>query len=434
MAATASEYTKLSASDLTAKIEDEIKPRVAELEALAERDSEQDAELDDLAIAWEECTNELVKRKNADRQKRLENLRKADAPNPRKGRNGSALDNGFQHLGERLQAIARFANGFHDPRLVNALGANEGTPSDGGFFVGEDSENDLMSKVYGSPLLSRIPRTPISAGSNTLNLRKLKENSRADGSRQGGVLAYWGGEGDTITATRQKYENVKLELEDLFALSYATAQLLEDAPALQAEMSAGFNEEMTFKIEDAVINGDGVSKPLGIRNSPAKIAVAVETGQTSASPLVYENIVKMYARLHPRSQGSAVWLVDQTLIPYLMMLAIPVGTGGAPVYQPGNGAADAPFGTLLGRPVLFTEYTQAANTEGDIILWDPSSYRLIEKGGFKFAESMHVAFLTNEMAFRWTARVNGASKWRSALTPKNGGATLSTIVTLATRS
>lgn len=434
MAATATELAKLSASDLSAKLEDEIKPRLAELENLSDRDAEQESELIDRLDEAELIQNELVNRKNRELTNRLDRVRKFDAPKNRKA-GGNASEAGFACFGERLQAIAQFRlNGRHDTRLMNALGSNEGTPADGGFLVGTDAETELMSKVYGSPILERVSRTPISANSNMLKLRLLKENSRADGSRQGGVQAYWEGESGSVTATQREYEELELSLRKLMAVTYATSELLEDYSALESENDAGFREEMTFKLEYAIINGDGVGKPQGIMNSPSKITVSAENGQTSATPLVYDNITKMYARLHPRSQMNAIWLVDQTLIPSLMSLSIAVGTGGVPVYQPSNGAADAPFGTLLGRPVVFTEHTQAKNTTGDIILWDPSSYRVIEKGGIKGASSMHVAFLTDEMAFRYTYRVNGASKWRSALTPKNGGDTLSTIVTLATRT
>lgn len=432
--ATQAELAKLSVSDLTAKLEDEVKPRLAELTAMSERDQEQDNELVDRLDDAELIQGAIKARADQDIKNRLDRINKFDAPKNRKA-GGSGSVGGFYCLGERLQAVARFRmTGSIDPRLTNALGANESTPNDGGFLVGTDSETELMSKVYGSPILAGITRTPISGTSNMLKLKLLKENSRADGSRQGGVQAYWEGESQSTTASQREYEELELSLKKLMAVTYATSELLEDHAALESENSEGFNEEMTFKLENAVINGNGVGKPKGILNSSSKIEVAVESGQTLTNPLLYENIVKMYARLHPRSQMDAIWLVDQTLIPYLLFLSIPIGTGGAPVYVPSNGAADAPFGTLLGRPVIFTEHTQAKGTVGDIILWDPKSYRLIEKGGFRAASSMHVAFLTDEMAFRYTYRSNGAPKWNQPLTPKNGGDTLSTIVTLAART
>lgn len=437
MAATATaELNKLSLADLTDKF-DEAKNKATELAALETRDVEQDAELTDILDEADAIREVIAGKKKSEVKNRLDGLNRFDVPKPRKaGGAGSDSSNRFSCLGERLSMVAKARiTGSIDPRLFNALGANEATPSDGGFLVGTDSETELMSKVYGdSMILSAVQRTPISANSNMLKLRLLKENSRADGSRQGGVQAYWEDEADSTTASRQKYEQLELTLRKLMAVSYATSELLEDYAALESEMDAGFREEMTFKLENAIINGDGAAKPKGILASPAKITVSAESGQTSSTPLMYENICNMWARFHPRSQMSGVWLVDQTLIPALFQLSLAGGTASTPVYLPPTGAAGAPYGTLFGRPVIHCEHTQAKNTEGDIILWDPKSYRVIEKGGVKAASSLHVAFLTDEMAYRWTYRVNGAPKWYSALTPKNGGDTLSTIVTLATRT
>ena len=425
---------KLPPSELVDKLE-ELSARAIELSEIEARDPEQEAELVDSLDLSDKIQDHIAANKKAELDRRLGRLKSFDAPKERLSGSNRKPDK-FSCFGERLSCIAKGRmSGLYDQRLFNALGANEATPSEGGVFVGSDSEVDLMSKVYGeSIILSSVQRTTISAASNMLKLKLLKENSRADGSRQGGVQAYWEGEGDSTTATKRAYEDLELTLRKLMAVSYASSELLEDYSALESETSAGFNEEMTFKIEDGIINGDGVGKPLGILNGAAKVTVALEVGQTTDEPLNYDNICKMWARLHPRSQLTAQWLVDPTLIPALFTTAMTNGTAGTPVYLPPGGASGSPFGTIFGRPVVHTEHTQAANTEGDIILWDPSAYRVIEKGGANFQSSMHVAFLTDEMAFRWTYRVNGAPKWRSALTPKNGGDTLSTVVTLTTRT
>ncbi|MGD9644426.1 MAG: phage major capsid protein [Pirellulales bacterium] len=434
--ATKEDLSKLKSEDLVEKL-NSLKPKVQELTGLEARDQIQDNELIDLLDECDEIQNVIETRKREDLERRVKRLASFDArPNARKTGGNSGTPEDFDCLGERLHAVAQFRlTGTMDPRLRNALGANESTPSEGGFLVGSDEQTELNSKMYGEDSwLGLIPRTPISAASNMLKLRLLKETSRADGSRQGGVQAYWEGEAQSTTATRPEFEDLELTLKKLMALGYATSELLEDHSALEAEMTAGYNEEMTFKLGDSVVNGNGVNKPAGILNAPCKITVSAETGQTTLDPLNYENIVKMWARLHPRSQMSAVWFVDQSLIPYLFTMGLQNGTAGTPVYLPPGGASGSPYGTLMGRPVIHTEFTQAANTEGDIILWDPTQYRLIEKGGIRGASSMHVAFTTDEWAFRFTYRTNGAPKWRSPLTPKNGGPTLSTIVTLATRT
>jgi len=61
-------------------------------------------------------------------------------------------------------------------------------------------------------------------------------------------------------------------------------------------------------------------------------------------------------------------------------------------------------------------------------------YYLATKGGMKFASSMHVQFLTDEMTFRVTYRVDGKPALSSAITPYKGSSTLSPFVGLAARA
>src|SRR3989304_6476066 len=109
-----------------------------------------------------------------------------------------------------------------------------------------------------------------------------------------------------------------------------TDELAEDAPALQAELTEGFAEELMFKVEDAVIEGDGSNKPLGVLNAPCLVSVAKETGQAAAS-IVTTNLSKMWARMPARSKSNAVWLINVGCGPQLAELTIPVVShAGAP--------------------------------------------------------------------------------------------------------
>jgi HK97 family phage major capsid protein len=89
---------------------------------------------------------------------------------------------------------------------------------------------------------------------------------------------------------------------------------------------------------------------------------------------------------------------------------------------------------IKGRPVIPVEYCSTLGTVGDIICVDLGAYMLATKGGVQQASSMHVAFTTDEMAYRATYRVDGQPVWRSAVTPANGTNTQSPYVVLATRS
>jgi len=352
----------------------------------------------------------------------------------------------FKTWGEQLQAVVRAAAGEIDPRLTRvngdggimaATGMSEGIPADGGFLVQIDFASELLQRTYDSGLVAgRCRRIPISANSNGLKINGINETSRADGSRWGGILAYWKAEAAAKAASAPKFRQIELNLKKLIGLCYATDELLQDASALGAIISAGFAEEFAFKIDDAVIEGTGAGQPLGILNSGALVTQAAEGGQL-ARTVVIQNIVQMWSRLDPRSKANCVWFVNTDVTPQLYTLALAVGTGGAPVFMPPGGLADAPYARLFNRPVIEIEQCSTLGTVGDIILADMSQYLLIDKGGIEGASSIHLKFNYDETVFRFVYRVDGQPTWAAPVTPFKDAATTRTIspwVALATRA
>jgi HK97 family phage major capsid protein len=340
-------------------------------------------------------------------------------------------------FGEFLQAVANARiNNVIDPRLnfdAAAQGMGEAIGSDGGFLVRQNMIDDINLRVAGGEILSRVDNIPISGNSNGIKINVIDEASRATGSRFGGVQGYWVDEGVAATKSKPKMHQVKLELVKLAALGYVTDELLADASALDSVMTTSFGEELRFLVEDSIINGTGAGKPKGILKAAALVSVAKESGQVAAS-VVYENIVKMWSRMYAPLRRNAVWLINQDVEPQLFTMSLAVGTGGIPVFMPASGAAGSPFSTLFGRPVIPVEYCQTLGTKGDIYLANFSEYAYITKGGVQTASSMHVAFTTDEMTFKATMRVDGQSKWRSALTPFKGTSTQAPFISLDVRA
>ena len=338
----------------------------------------------------------------------------------------------FSSFGEQLMAAYRAAmpGGKVDERLSTraASGLNETTPSDGGFLVQQDFVTELLKKTYETGILaSKVKKIPISTNANGMKINAIDEDSRANGSRWGGVQTYWEGEADEITASKPKFRQMELSLKKLTGLCYATDELLQDAAALEAVIRQAFAEEFGFKIDDAILSGSGEGEPLGILNSGAIVTVAKEASQTET--ITVENLIKMWNRLWSRSRANAVWYINQELEPYLYTLKI----GDKPVYIPAGGLSEKPYGTLFGRPVVPIEQCSAAGEVGDIILADIGQYLLIDKGGIKSASSIHVRFLYDENVFRFIYRVDGKPIWTKPLTPYKGSATVSPFVTLAKR-
>ena len=350
-------------------------------------------------------------------------------------------DTPFDSLGEQLLSIAyssRDGNATDERlmRIQNSTGANEDTPSEGGYLVQQDFATQLLKDVYATGILAAAcSKVPIKAGANSITVNGFDETSRADGSRRGGVRGYWVEEGGTITASQPKFRQILLKPKKLATLYYATDELMSDAGALQSEMGVAFAEEMGFKLDDAIINGDGAGKPKGILSSSALISQAKEPGQ-AADTVVVENIFHMWSRMISSSRANAVWYINQEVEPQLYGMVLSSGTAGVPVYMPAGGISGAPYGTLFGRPVIPIEQCAKLGDVGDVILADMKRYKLADKGGIKMASSMHVQFLTDEMAFRTTYRVDGQTERASAITPykATAGNTLSNFVTIAARA
>ncbi|MBS4019545.1 MAG: phage major capsid protein [Dechloromonas sp.] len=339
-------------------------------------------------------------------------------------------------FGDLLMATRRAKiTGQVDPLLIEASqGVNEAIAEDGGFLVEKDIADGLLMRTFAQAnLASKVRRIPISARSNGVKINALKDDSRATGARWGGMQTYWIGEGDSLTPTRPKFRQMNLQLKKLAGMLYATSEALADATALSSIISEAFPAEFSFMIDDAIFEGGGVSNPLGFMNAGCKVTVAKEAGQ-AAKTIEFENITKMWARLPARSMASAEWWINQDTLPQLMGLNMVIGTGGIPVYLPPGGLSQSPYGTLMGRPVIPIEYCSTLGAEGDIVLADPTNYVMIDKGDIQYATSIHVAFVTDEQAFRFIYRCDGQPVDDKPVTPFKGTDKQSTFVTLATRA
>ncbi len=351
----------------------------------------------------------------------------------------------FALLGDQLSAIAAHYSGKPtDPRLGHisaaATGASTAVGGDGGFLLQKDFTVDLQNNGFeAGALASRCSSTEIGANSDGLEIVQLDEKSRATGSRWGGVQIYRAAEADTVTSSKPKVKNWEVRLEDLMGLAYMTERLLQDAPAMGQVFSEAFQDEFAFVIDDEIFRGTGAGQMMGVLNAPVTVSVAKETGPAqTAATIVAKNIIKMWARVLPRSKTSPVgaWFINTETTVQLQQMQIGTGVSGQLVYMPPGGLSGSPYGSVYGKPVIEIETASALGTVGDISYLDLSQFKIITKGGVQAADSIHVRFINNERTFRWLTRINGAPKHNSPITPykATSGNTLSPFVTLATRA
>jgi HK97 family phage major capsid protein len=195
----------------------------------------------------------------------------------------------FGSFGEQLKAIrdAGVPGGRVDNRLFNvAAGLNETTPSDGGFLVEKQFSAEILQAAYQvgkvAPLCRKIT---IGGNNNGVKIPGLDESSRATGSRWGGCRGYWIAEASEKTASKPKFRQIELELKKAAVLVYATDEMLEDSTILSEVIGTIARDELSFMMDDAVINGSGAGQPLGVLNSGALVTAAAVGSQGAGTIL-----------------------------------------------------------------------------------------------------------------------------------------------------
>lgn len=378
---------------------------------------------------------EAVKRVNLDPASPVASAaqQKSGLHNPRAM--GAKIDNLFENSAEYFQLI--WHNASRDAGMQAKLGKvrnafSSTVPSEGGFLIPEVLRSELLRVALETsivrPRARVIPmdslRVPFPAIDSTSNVSSV----------YGGIVGYWTEEGATLTASAASFGRIVLDAKKLTAYTEVPNELLSDSiSSFQAFIDQIFPEALGFYEDVAFLTGNGVGQPLGMLSTanPSVITVNKETGQASTT-IVWENIVKMFARMLPSSLDRAVWIASIDTFPELATMALSVGTGGSAIWL-NNGAAGPPM-TILGRPVLFTEKAPALlGSQGDISFVDPGFYLIGDRQVMSAMSSPHFKFQNDQTAYRIIERVDGRPWLQSAITPQNNGPTLSPFVQLQAR-
>ena len=313
-------------------------------------------------------------------------------------------------------------------------GLSESVFSEGGALIPEEFAKTILQVALDeSQIWNLATRIPMS--SNSIKVPYVKTTSNAS-TLFGGILMYWLAEEAELTASKPALGQIELNLHDLCGIWHATNSILEDSPiSLEPILNGMFARALAFRMNEVILSGTGAGQPLGILNAPCMVSQAKKTGQ-EPDTINGENIFKMWSRLLPSSMKNAVWLANNDALPQLMGLHMEMGTAGIALWQPPRGLAEAPNGTILGRPLIVTEHCETIGDAGDIVLADFTQYMVGEKAGasIKYASSMHLKFDYNQQTFRIIYRTDGQPWLPSAITPRNSTITLSPFVKLAARA
>lgn len=340
----------------------------------------------------------------------------------------SKTDNtmGFENLGEFAKAVSNKSRGMKVDRRFENEAAYEKFSEDGGVLIPTDFMTDIQTKAEGdASLLARSSNFKVNGNHLSLPVDEQEPWN-------GGIKAYWVGEGEPHTESKGALKSANWRLHKLGALVKATDELLDDAAALESYIKAKAPQAITAKLNDAILNGDGVAKPQGLLNSGFKIAASKEVGQ-AADTIVYENIVSMEAR-HIMSPNS-IWIANPMIKEQLRKLK---DENGNHVYMNGAGfpnLAAAGYETLMGKPIVYMMGgARELGTEGDLILADLSYYySIVKTQGIQQSMSTHLLFDRDQTAFKFITRVDGSCPFSSPVKTQYGDYEMSGFVTLEDR-
>jgi len=346
---------------------------------------------------------------------------------------------------ERLTKCIERSENVIKNALSNALinkaagdGMTYSTDSQFGALIPPEFNTMLLDRAGVSAII-RPRATVVPVSSPQIQFPRLKNYDHSSNLIYGGMLAAWEGEDDQLSPEKLKHEQLELNLHGLKILAYVSGKAMNFTPFdMGGYLLPKMADAITWKEEDGFINGTGAGMPLGLLVAPCRRAITAETGQTSTANVIHiKNIDNMEARVHVERPASVVWIYNRPeLFVWLRNLSRVVGTGGeiSKIFEFAGFGAGAQS-NLDGIPILDTEHIPAAATEGDLTLTDLSQYVIADdRKGPAVAQSMHLKFDYDQMAFRIVKYVDGQPANSTYFTRQKGSNTLASIMTIATRS
>lgn len=164
-------------------------------------------------------------------------------------------------------------------------------------------------------------------------------------------VASWVAEGASSDRQKKTTINVtftyhKLRCEISMSMEVGTMALA----AFEAKFVENVAKAMVKAIEEAIIDGDGSGKPLGI------LAETPVTGQAITGAISYAKLVECESALPEEYESDAVWVMTKKDFYKFVGL---VDADGQPIGRVNYGIGGKAERTLLGRPVLVSTQAKA---------------------------------------------------------------------------
>ena len=273
--------------------------------------------------------------------------------------------------------------------VYNAL--QVGTLTEGGYTVPDEFERQLIDGLNDENIMRGLVHI-IRTGSGQHKIPVVA--SHGAGS--------WVEEEQTIPESDDAFTQVTLSAHKFATMIRVSRELLNDSAfdiagyiALEFVRRAGAAEE------DAIINGDGSHKPIGLLH--ATLGAQVGVTAASASAITSDELIDLQHSLKSSYRRKACWIMNDATISALRKLK---DGQGQYIWQPGikEGAPDM----LFNQRVLMSNYMPLIGSGNKVILYgDYSYYWLAEREGRTLERLNELYAVTDQVGFKMTERLDG---------------------------
>jgi HK97 family phage major capsid protein len=333
-----------------------------------------------------------------------------------------------------------------DPRIiavVNAVGSDEysrGNWQSAGILIPETFIDRMLSMTPEEDFITpRCTRIPMQTSSVKIPARVDKDHRT---SVTGGTRVYRTKETATVDRTKDKFEMVAMEANEIVGEAAATKQLMRESPiSIPALIEASMKAANVDKRIDELLLGNGNGMPLGALNAANLALLKVDRVTNQSDSIIVSGMDVLNVAKRVYGYDKAIWIANYDLFAILSTLCIesPNNAGIIKLFSPvegGNGV----MATLWGRPIFFTEYAPgiATSTGAEISQWDDCFLSCINFSEMIYGElytefnrSVHVRFSEREEVFQFVTANDARPWWKTVLTPKRGITTRSPFVALS---
>lgn len=297
---------------------------------------------------------------------------------------GSAIDTKTGRASDAYKHSFLTALRSNFRQVSNVL--TEGTDTSGGYLVPDEYDERLIEKLDAENVMRSLGTVIQTSGERKINVAASKP------------AASWIEEGGELVFSDPQFSQIILDAYKLSVAVKVSEELLADnAYDLEGWLINSFSRALANSEEEAMVIGDGVSKPTGI-------LTIGEVGITTAgNKIEADEIIDLIYKLKRPYRTNAVFLTaDSTLAAIRKMK----DSTGQYLWQPALTAGEPD--RLLGYPVYTSAFVPTVAAGQPVLAFGDMSYYNIGDRGVRSFAALHELYAgVGQVAFVCKERVDG---------------------------